>query len=105
VAEWRAEVARRDPPPTAAVVEVPLLFEAGMEDDFDATVAVVAPEEVRARRAAGRGHASLDERGTRQLTQTEKSQRATFTVCNDASVADLEARLSVILENLRATER
>jgi dephospho-CoA kinase len=104
VAEWRAEVADREPPPPAAVVEVPLLFEAGMEDGFDATLAVVAPEQVRARRAAGRGHASVDERGTRQLTQAEKSQRATFTVCNDASVADLETSLAAILENLRSRE-
>ena len=29
VAAWRDEVARRDPPPRAAVVETPLLFEAG----------------------------------------------------------------------------
>src|SRR3712207_4063027 len=29
VAEWRAELDGRDPPPRAAVVEVPLLFEAG----------------------------------------------------------------------------
>lgn len=104
VAEWRAAVAGREPPPPAAVVEVPLLFEAGMEDGFDVTLAVVAPEEVRARRAGGRGHASVDERGTRQLTQEQKAQRATFTVCNDASLADLEARLSAILEKVRVPE-
>jgi len=105
VADWRAEIERHAPPPPAAVVEVPLLFEAGMEEGFDATVAVVAPEEVRARRASGRGHESLDERGARQLTQAQKSQRATYTVSNDASIADLEARLSAILENLRTTTR
>ncbi len=31
----------------AAVVEVPLLFEAGMEGLYDATIAVIAPEELR----------------------------------------------------------
>jgi dephospho-CoA kinase len=103
MAKWRAEVESHEPAPAAVVVEVPLLFEAGMEESFDATVAVVAPEEVRARRAAARGHASLDERGTRQLTQAQKSQRATYTVSNDGSVADLEARLSAILENLRTS--
>jgi dephospho-CoA kinase len=103
IADWRAEVEGREPAPAAVVVEVPLLFEAGMDEGFDATVAVVAPEEVRARRAAGRGHASLDERGSRQLTQDQKSQRATYTVSNDGSVADLEARLSAILEKLRTS--
>ena len=37
VAGWREEVGARRPPPPAAVVEVPLLFEAGMEGGFDAT--------------------------------------------------------------------
>src|ERR687883_59245 len=45
--EWRQEVERRDPPPKAAVVEVPLLFEAGMEKGFDRTIAVVADESLR----------------------------------------------------------
>ena len=50
------------PPPRAAVVEVPLLFESGMEGAFDATIAVIADEEVRAQRAGARGHEALDER-------------------------------------------
>jgi dephospho-CoA kinase len=104
VAEWRAEAERREPAPAAVVVEVPLLFEAGMEEGFDATLAVIAPEEVRARRAAARSHSSLDERGTRQLTQAQKSRRATYTVSNDGSVADLEAGLSAILETLRTSQ-
>src|SRR3954452_15976281 len=33
--EWRQEVDGQEPPPPAAVVEVPLLFESGMEDAFD----------------------------------------------------------------------
>ncbi len=57
VAAWLTEARARRPPPRAAVVEVPLLFEAGMEGLYDATVAVVAPEELRRERAAaGRGH-------------------------------------------------
>src|SRR5215210_8912435 len=75
VADWRAEQERRDPAPAAAVVETPLLFEAGMEGVFDATIAVVAEEAVRARRAAGRGHHAPDERSARQLRQDEKAAR------------------------------
>ena len=44
VVEWRAHQERREPPPVAAIVEVPLLFEAEMEAVFDATIAVVAHE-------------------------------------------------------------
>ena len=52
----------------AAVVEVPLLFESGMEDQFDATIAVIAAEELRASRAGSRGHEALEARSARQLT-------------------------------------
>jgi dephospho-CoA kinase len=101
VAAWREEVAGREPPPPAAVVEVPLLFEAGMDGGFDATIAVVADEETRAARAAGRGHEAVDERAARQLPQDEKAQRATYVVDNDSSVGDLERKLSAILGKLR----
>jgi dephospho-CoA kinase len=97
---WRAEQARRTPPPRALVVEVPLLFESGLERGYDATIAVIADEAIRQARAGARGHHALDERVARQLTQQEKSQLATYTVVNDGSEAELEARLSSILEML-----
>lgn len=84
-----------------AVVEVPLLFEAGNDEVFDTTVAVVAADEVRRERAAARGHALVDEREARQLTQTEKAERAGHVVENDASVEDLERALSALLAKLR----
>ncbi|TMK98598.1 MAG: dephospho-CoA kinase [Actinobacteria bacterium] len=86
--------------PRAAVVEVPLLFEAGMEEVFDATIAVVAREELRRERAARRGHALEDERAARQLAQDAKAQRATFVVHNDGSELALERELSEILAKL-----
>jgi dephospho-CoA kinase len=100
IAHWREELERRSPPPRAAVVEVPLLFESGMEQAFDATIAVVADEELRAERAGGRGHEALEERGARQLSQQEKAGRATYVVVNDGSIAELDSKLSAILEML-----
>jgi dephospho-CoA kinase len=99
--DWRQEVSGRRPPPAAAVVETPLLFEAGLEGIYDATIAVIAPEDVRAARAAERGHAAVDERAARQLTQEEKARRATHTVVNSGSVEDLEAKLSELLTELK----
>lgn len=84
-----------------AVVEVPLLFEAGSDKAFDTTVAVVTADEVRRERAAARGHALVDEREARQLTQPEKAERAEHVVQNDGSVEDLERALSALLEKLR----
>jgi len=85
-----------------AVVEVPLLFEAGSDKVFDTTVAVVTGDEVRRERAAARGHALVDEREARQLTQPEKAERAEHVIENDGSVEDLERALSALLEKLRA---
>jgi dephospho-CoA kinase len=97
---WRAELDRREPAPRAAVVEVPLLFESGMEGVFDKTVAVVADEDVRAERAGARGHEGLEGRTSAQLSQQEKSQRADFTIRNDGTLEELEAKLSELLDSL-----
>jgi dephospho-CoA kinase len=84
-----------------AVIEVPLLFESGMEKVFDTTVAIVTEDEARRERAAARGHALVDEREARQLAQHEKAARAEHTIANDGSVEDLERSLSALIERLR----
>jgi dephospho-CoA kinase len=99
---FRTEQEAADPAPKAAIVETPLLFEAGMDAMYDATIAIVADEELRCSRAAARGHEAVDERAARQLTQDEKAQRATFVVRNDGTEADLEAALSSVLAKLGA---
>jgi dephospho-CoA kinase len=100
VVAWREEQERREPPPRAAVVETPLLFEAGMDAAYDATIAVIADEEVRTARAAARGHHAVDERAARQLGQTEKAARATHVVENSRSVQELERALADVLAKL-----
>lgn len=100
IAGWLEHVRAMRPAPLAAVVEVPLLFEAGMEAGFDATIAVIAREDTRAERAAGRGHARADERLARQLSQAEKADRATFVVHNDGTEGDLRRELTEVLGKL-----
>jgi dephospho-CoA kinase len=100
IAAWREEITARRPAPAAAIVETPLLFEAGLEGIYDATVAVVAEEAVRAQRAAERGHVGVDERAARQLPQEEKARRATYTVSNSGTVEQLERELSGVLASL-----
>jgi dephospho-CoA kinase len=82
------------------VVEAPLLFEAGMDKICDATIAVIADEQLRRKRARERAHALADERLARQLSQEIKAQRATFVVRNDGTEEDLERSLSAVLEKL-----
>lgn len=83
-----------------AVVEVPLLFESGMEGVFDTTVAVVASEPVRRDRAEARGHALVEGREARQLAQAEKASRAEHVIENDGTVEDLERELSAFIAKL-----
>jgi dephospho-CoA kinase len=104
VAAWRNALDEADPRPRAAVVEVPLLFEAGMGPVFDHTIAVVADEAVRAERAGSRGHAAVAERTGRQLSQEQKSQRADFTVHNDGTIDELKQSLSNVLAKIERSK-
>jgi dephospho-CoA kinase len=98
VAQWREREAAKGP--RALVVETPLLFEAGLQAGYDATIAIVAPEALRAQRASARGHAALDERTARQLPQAEKAARATYAVENSGTLRELEQELSGVLAKL-----
>jgi dephospho-CoA kinase len=84
-----------------AVVEVPLLFEAGIEGAFDATVAVLADEALREERAGARGHEGVEGRTGRQLSQDEKAERADHVIRNDGTISDLEAAVAAVLAELR----
>jgi dephospho-CoA kinase len=98
VIEWRQSIG---PEVEVAVVEVPLLFEAAMEDAFDATVAVVADDEIRDRRLRERGQAGLEGREGRQLDQAEKGRRADHLIRNDASLQELEAEVRRLIDLLK----
>lgn len=98
--QFRQDAERAEPAPRAAVVETPLLFEAGMDGLYDATIAVVADEAIRQQRAHERGYASVSERDARQLSQEEKAARATCVVRNDGTEQDLEAQLAEVLTQL-----
>jgi dephospho-CoA kinase len=100
-AETAAWIAGLPGDTAVAVVEVPLLFEGGRASVFDTTVSIVAGEAVRRERAAARGHALVDAREARQLTQEEKAERADHVIVNDGTVADLEAALSALLAKLQ----
>ena len=102
VADWHAQVEAAEARPRAAVVEVPLLFEAGADYGFDATIAVVADDDVRAARAEARGHAGLEARSSRQLSQEEKARRATFVARNDGDLDSLERALERVLVKMEA---
>jgi dephospho-CoA kinase len=102
VEEFRAAAAALEPPPAAVVIEVPLLFEAGTEERYVATIAVVADDELRASRISARDQAELGRREQRQLPQAEKARRADYVVTNDGSREQLREQLRLVLAELSA---
>lgn len=88
-----AWVAQVDAP--LAVVEIPLLYETGGEARFERVVAVTAPAGVRQER---RG--DFAEREARLIPDEEKLRRADFAYVNDGSLADLDAFVAGVVENL-----
>jgi dephospho-CoA kinase len=101
VLEWRQSL---DPELPLAVVEVPLLFEASMEDAFDSTLAVVADDGLRDARLRERGQGGLMGREERQLDQAEKERRADHVIRNDASLEELESQVRKLTDQLTAKE-
>jgi dephospho-CoA kinase len=79
---------------------VPLLFEAATEARYDATIAIVADDGLRAERTALRDHAELGRREARQLPQEEKARRASFVIVNDGTLDELRDELRSVLTRL-----
>ncbi len=102
VYEWRL---RLDPATQLGVVEVPLLFEAGMETFFDGVLAVVAGDERRDGWLKARGDAGVEGRTDRQLTEAEKAERADWVVLNDGTLAELAGRMEELWPELVAAGR
>ena len=99
VLEWRQNLGADV---EVAVVEVPLLFEAAMEGAFDATVAVVAGDEIREARLRERGQPGLEDREGRQLDQAEKERRADHVIRNEGSIEELESKVSELIDQIKS---
>ena len=87
---WVAAELARTPRPGLLVCEVPLLFEAGLADRFDAVLVVTAPEATRRERVSGRGQ-DFDARSARQTPEHEKVARADAAYVNDRGLDELRA--------------
>ncbi len=81
-----------------AVIEIPLLFETGGEARFDKVVVITAPRELRIER---RG--PFADREARLIPEEEKLRRADFSYVNDRSLADLDAFVAGVVENLSSS--
>lgn len=93
---------------TVLVDEIPLLFEAGLADQFDAIVFVDAPEPMRrARLMRDRGLPESDARAmmTAQADVAPKRAQATWVVENDGSREALDSQVDAIWQAMLARFR
>jgi dephospho-CoA kinase len=96
--EWREQLAALPNPPEVCATEVPLLYEVGAEERFDAVVVVTAPRELREKRT----RVPVAERSERLLPDEEKVERADFVYVNDGTLAELDEFVANVLEQLTA---
>jgi dephospho-CoA kinase len=88
-----------------AVIEVPLLFESGLDAWMDLTVYVRAPLEERFCRVRGRSGLSrpeFDALVARQLAPEAAARRADLLLENDAGPAELEQRVAELYREILA---
>jgi dephospho-CoA kinase len=95
---WRERLAELPEPPAVCVTEVPLLYEVGADERFDAVVAITAPEELR----AARRRPPADDRDARLLPDEEKVRRADYAYVNEGTLEELDAWVASLLERLAA---
>ena len=94
------EAAQRDlPPDTVIVVEIPLLYEGGLETWFDQVVVVTAPETLQRERLHERNGLKREESRRRIAAQwplARKIARADHVVVNAGSLLQLEAAVNTL---------
>ena len=98
---WREQLAGLADPPAVCVTEVPLLYEVGGEERFDAVVVVTASPEVR----ISRRMAPMQDRERRLIPDGEKVARADFAFVNDGSLEELDAFVADVIGKLSAEAR
>ena len=95
---WREALAGLPDPPAVSATEVPLLYEVGGHERFDAVVAITAPEDLRRERSRVN---SPEQRESRLIPDEEKTARADFSYVNDGTRQQLD---DFVAETMRALE-
>ncbi len=101
-------LAARPSPPPLVVHDIPLLFETGREEAFDATAVVVALLEVRVARVMERSELSREEvlrRDAAQMPQDRKARLATYVIDNSGSLEALDSEIERVWNDLVGKHR
>jgi dephospho-CoA kinase len=103
VRQQLAEIGAREPD-ALVVVDVPLLIECGLQDDFDEVIVVWTSRETQVNRLMerdGLAEAEAQQRLAAQLPLDQKRAYATFVVENDADQEKTEAQVRIIFSELK----
>lgn len=101
-ARVQAFSSQADPPPII-LLDIPLLYENGLEQTLDAVVVVNAPLDLRVRRVMARSGLSETEvraRDQAQLPLSAKVARADYVIDNSGDVIALESRVNELWQQL-----
>lgn len=88
-----------------AVFDIPLLFETGRAEEFDAVLVVSAPYEIQRARALARpdmSEAKFEAILARQVPDEEKRARATHVISTDVPMEDTRAQVLAIVAELQS---
>ena len=90
---------------TLFVVELPLLFEAKAENEFDYIITVAASDEECIKRLEKKGlsRESYEKRKKRLLSLEQKMQKSDFVINNDGSLEDLKEQVDQITKKITIT--
>jgi dephospho-CoA kinase len=102
--EEMAEAERRGE--RAAVYDVPLLFEAGLEGDFDLVVVVNVPPAVqleRLMRRDGRSRQEAEDRIRAQMALSDKARRAGLVIDNGGSLEETRRQVDALITRLEGS--
>lgn len=89
------------------VVEIPLLFEKGLEAEYDCVICVACSDDVRLARLEARGLARLDAeaRINSQISIGQKVMKSSYVLWNDGDLPALESQVKRLVGRLTATEK
>ncbi len=96
---------RRTAGAAVAVLDIPLLFEVGADEDVDAVVVVTAPPEIQRARALARPGMTgekLDLILARQIPDAEKRSRADFVIDASQGLEAARAQVQAVLDAVSA---
>lgn len=86
-------------PAKLAVIDVPLLFETGVDYGFDAVAVTFCDEQIQRRRALARPDMDVEKLNTilaRQMSQSEKKQRADFLIDTNGTIEETNDQVAAI---------